>query len=214
MCTSARSSCSRLSLVLRWRQVIEARVLGLQQFLAMALASPQYMCPEFVDFLEREKNQPPVGLDVDVLEPHDTSSTDAGVGGGEGSIEGVRQAQLKQIVDAAALAFISVSRDLSQEAPQLDSAYLNERSQMYANMLRPAEGPPPGSTLSLSPPAAPDASAAPLPTSVEAAISRLLAEPPTNPSEASLVRATAAAVNGALGSIAVQGNHEVIVTVG
>ena len=37
-------------------QVIEARVLGLQHFLAMALASPQYMCPELVDFLEREKD--------------------------------------------------------------------------------------------------------------------------------------------------------------
>ena len=39
-------------------EVIEARVIGLNQFLQQVLALPQFACPDLVDFLERERNMP------------------------------------------------------------------------------------------------------------------------------------------------------------
>lgn len=190
--------------------MIEARVLGLQHFLEMTLASPQYAsCPELEDFLEREKNMPPFGLDIDLLEPHDAAG-DAPAASPDGSIEGARQAQLKALVDSAAQAFISVS----QEPPALDPSYLTERSAAYAATLRPSEGPLAASVLSLDPPSQPAEQSAPLPSSVEAALATLVAEPDMDPADVSLAKATAAAVGSALGSISVQGHHEVLVTVG
>jgi hypothetical protein len=49
---------------------------------------------------------------------------------------------------------------------------------------------------------------------VEAALATLVAEPDMDPADVSLAKATAAAVGSALGSISVQGHHEVLVTVG
>ena len=102
-------------------EVIEARVLGLQQFLLLALNTPQHNCPELADFLEREKNMPPAGLDL-VLDAHEAGADAEGAL--DGSAEGARQASLKRLVDAAAQAFISVS----VEPPSLDATYLAERA--------------------------------------------------------------------------------------
>jgi hypothetical protein len=186
--------------------VIEARVLGLNHFLQQALTMPQYACPELVDFLEREKNAPPPGLDL-VLELHETPDAAAGP---DGSAEGARQAQLKRLVESASQAFIPVSH----EAPVLDAAYLHERAASYAATLRPSDGPIAGTDISLaqaSTPAPPPAA-----HSVEAAIERLLHAAATSQdaADAALARATTEAVGGAIGGLAVQGKHEVLVTVG
>jgi hypothetical protein len=52
-------------------QVIETRVLGLNAFLQMVLSSPTYATStDLVDFLERERNLPPPGLDLILDEAH------------------------------------------------------------------------------------------------------------------------------------------------
>ena len=133
-------------------EVIEARVLGLNHFLQQALTSPQFACPDLIDFLEREKNMPPPGLDlgIDPHEPADASTPD-------GTAELARQAQLKQLVDATAAAFIPVSH----EPPILDASYLAERAATYEATLRPTDGPLAGAVISLEPPpATPPSSAA------------------------------------------------------
>ena len=152
-------------------EVTEQRVVGLNHFLQQALTNAQYACPDLIDFLEREKNQPPAGLDL-VIDPHELP--DAATP--DGSAEVARQAQLKQLVDATSAAFIPVSN----EPPTLDPSGLAERASMYAATLRPLEGPAAGSVLPLAPPAAPPPSA----LAVDAVLQRLLAEPPTEPAEA------------------------------
>ena len=106
-------------------EVIEARVIGLNQFLQQVLASPQFACPDLVDFLERERNMPPAGLEG-MLDPHEVAG-DMG-GGTDGSAEGARQSQLKQLVEATSAAFIPVSH----EPPSLDPSYLAERAGAWA----------------------------------------------------------------------------------
>lgn len=174
-------------------------MLGLNAFLQMVLSSPTYAKSEdVVDFLERDRNLPPPGLDL-VLDPHDAA--DASSAGG--AAEGTRQAQLKRLVEGASQAFIPVS----QEPPALDANYLADRAATYASTLRPAVGPPAGSTLPLKPP---PGSQAPTTTEIEECMQRLLAAPPTDPEETALVRAAAASAAAALASVAVHGKHEVL----
>jgi len=187
-------------------EVIETRVLGLHHFLQMALATPQFSCPDLADFLEREKNMPPTGLDL-VVDPHDAPDASTS----DGSALGTRQAQLKRLVESTSQAFIPVS----QEPPTLDAAYLAERTATYAATLRPATGPAPGSKLSLSPPP----SAPPSAAVVESLVERLLLSESTSDAaaeqaDATLVRSTAAAAATAVNGLAVQSKHEVLVTVG
>ena len=49
---------------------------------------------------------------------------------------------------------------------------------------------------------------------IEAALDKMFAAPPTDPTEIDFARETAAAVSGALSSIGVQGKHDVLVSVG
>lgn len=180
-------------------------MLGLNQFLQLCLSSEMHaQAEDLIDFLEREKNMPPPGLDL-VLDPLDTPDTAST----EGSAEGQRQAQLKRLVEAASHAFIPVSHD----APPLDPSYLAERAAMYAATLRPTYGPPVGSTVPLKPlkPSTEPISE----REIEAALERCLeaAERSTEPSELSHARATATAAAAAFGSVAVQGKHEVLVSV-
>ncbi len=180
-------------------QVIETRVLGLNAFLQMVLSSPTYAAStDLVEFLERDRNLPPPGLDL-MLDPHDAPDTSSA----EGTAEGTRQAMLKRLVEAASQAFISVS----QEPPALDATYLNDRAASYASTLRPAIGPPAGSMLPLKPP---PGGSAPSPAALEEVMQRLLTAPPTDPAETALVKATAAGAAAALGGIAVQGKYEVL----
>ena len=79
-------------------QIIEQRVIGLNQFLQHALASPQFACPDLADFLERGKNQPPAGLDV-VLDASEAPDPVAP----EGSADGAHQSQLKHLVESTSL---------------------------------------------------------------------------------------------------------------
>lgn len=186
-------------------EVIEQRVLGLNKFLQQSLASPQFSCPDLIDFLEREKNMPPPGLDL-VFET-DEANADA-AGGPEGSAEHAKISQLKQLVESTSAAFIPVAH----EPPAVDPSYLAERAASYAATLKPVDGPAAGSTVSLTPPAAPPPSAA----AVEAALERLLAaaDTPADPEAASLAASTAAAVGEAMAGLQVQGKHEVLVSVG
>ena len=185
-------------------EVIEARVIGLNQFLQQVLASPQFACPDLVDFLERERNMPPAGLEG-MLDPHEVAG-DMG-GGTDGSAEGARQSQLKQLVEATSAAFIPVSH----EPPSLDPSYLAERAGAYAATLRPAKGPAAGSVLTLAPPPTPPPGA----PAVEAALQKLLAEPTgASKADAALARSTAEEMEKAVSGIAVQGKHEVLVSVG
>ena len=104
-------------------EVIENRVLGLNHFLQLCLGTPLYASHRsLTDFLE--KNTPPLGLDANLLDPsiHNGAAAipeDAGVG--------AHSQQLKRLVNATAMAFISVS----QEAPAVDPSYLAERSRYY-----------------------------------------------------------------------------------
>ena len=181
-------------------QVIETRVLGLNAFLQMVLSSPTYATStDLVDFLERERNLPPPGLDL-ILDPHDAPESSSA----EGTAEGTRQAMMKRLMEAASHAFISVS----QEPPALDARYLNDRAALYASTLRPAKGPPAGSTLPLKP--APK-TARPSAAAIEEAMQRLLLAPPTNPEETALVKATAESAAAALAGMAIpQGKYQVI----
>ena len=180
-------------------QVIETRVLGLNAFLQMVLSSPTYATStDLMDFMERERNLPPPGLDL-VLDPHDAPESSSA----EGTADGTRQAMMKRLMEAASHAFISVS----QEPPALDTRYLNDRAALYASTLRPAKGPPAGSALPLKPahPARPSAAA------IEEAMQRLLLAPPTNPEETALVKATAESAAAALAGMAIpQGKYQVI----
>jgi hypothetical protein len=138
-----------------------------------------------------------------VIDPHDSPDTAAE----EGSAEGQRQAQLKQLVDEASQAFIPVSHEM----PPLDPSYLAERAAAYANTLRPSDGGPAGTSLPLT-------SSAPVPPpsahAADAALSRLLDAEPADATEAALVSETAVAVAAALAGVGVRGTHEVLVTVG
>ena len=180
--------------------MIETRVLGLNAFLQMVLSSPTYATStDLVDFLERERNLPPPGLDL-ILDPHDAPESSSA----EGTAEGTRQAMMKRLMEAASHAFISVS----QEPPALDARYLNDRAALYASTLRPAKGPPAGSTLPLKP--APK-TARPSAAAIEEAMQRLLLAPPTNPEETALVKATAESAAAALAGMAIpQGKYQVI----
>lgn len=181
-------------------EVIETRVLGLNHFLQMVLASPIYARLDDVsEFLERERNLPPPGLDDLVLHPQDTPDEQAA----EGSAEGTRQAQLKRLVETASQAFIAVS----QPTTALDASYLNERAAMYAVALRGCMA---GTTASLKPPP----TAPPSPAALDEAMARLLAAPPPEPAEAALARSTAIAAAAALEGIPIQGKHEVLVPIG
>jgi len=106
-------------------EVIENRVLGLNHFLQLCLGTPLYASHRALsEFLE--KNDPPPGLDASLLE----SSTDGGAAAApeDGSL-GAHGQQLKELVNATAQAFISVS----QETQSLDLAYLLDRSRFYAS---------------------------------------------------------------------------------
>jgi len=187
--------------------VIERRVQGLNEFLQLCITNPSYAgLRDLADFLEREKNMPPAGLDL-VVDPHDAPDASTS----DGSALGTRQAQLKRLVESTSQAFIPVS----QEPPTLDAAYLAERTATYAATLRPATGPAPGSKLSLSPPP----SAPPSAAVVESLVERLLLSESTSDAaaeqaDAALVRSTAAAAATAVNGLAVQSKHEVLVTVG
>jgi hypothetical protein len=186
-------------------EVIEQRVLGLNQFLQQSLTSPQFACPDLVDFLEREKNMPPPGLDL-ALEPDDAHADTAS--GAEGSAEQAKMLHLKQLVESTSAAFIPVSN----EPPAVDPGYLADRAATYAATLKPLEGPAAGSVISLAAPAAPPPTAA----AVEAALGRLLAaaEGAPDPEATSLALSTATGVGEAMAGLQVQGKHEVTVAVG
>ena len=126
-------------------EIIESRILGLNHFLQLCINTPMYAAHRsFLEFLE--KNHPPDGFDVALLDPVELTS---GQLGGVDDERNLLDRQLKQIVATASHAFIS----LSQEAPQLDAAYLQERSRMLAAAIRVSERLPPclvpGTTLSL-----------------------------------------------------------------
>ena len=191
-------------------EVIETRVLGLNNFLQQILSGSQYACADLVDFLERDRNVPPAGLD---LVPDASDVPDSTSAQGDGSADGAHQAQLKRLVDAASVALISVSQDV----PALDPGYLHDRAATYAATLRPSEGPLAGSVISLAAPAAAAAGVdaqGPSAAAIEAALDKMFAAPPTDPTEIDFARETAAAVSGALSSIGVQGKHDVLVSVG
>ena len=183
-------------------EVIETRVLGLNNFLQQILAGPQYACADVVDFLERERNMPPQGLDM-VLDVGD--APDAGAS--DGSADGTHQAQLKRLVDATSMALISVSN----EVPSLDPSYLVDRASTYAATLKPTDGPPAGSIIPLQQAATAGGAS---PAAIEASIEKLLAAAPTTPAEIAYARETASAVSSAVGGLGVQGKHDVLVSVG
>ena len=84
-------------------EVIESRVVGLDNFLQLCLVTPLYAsCPNLLDFLTREKDMPPEGLDLmDLGDPNfDTQAA----GEADGSPYGQHQAQLKQLVESASQA--------------------------------------------------------------------------------------------------------------
>lgn len=179
-------------------EVIESRVVGLDNFLQLCMVTPLYAsCPVLTDFLTREMDSPPEGLDlVDLV---DTKFDAQAPGEAEdGSPYGQHQQQLKQLVEAASQAFIAVST----EAPQLDQNYIHERVRAYAAGMQASTGTAVGSTVPLRPPAAAvsDEGGAVL------AIERMLAAPPLCAADATLLRKTAAAAALGLGDLAVQGN--------
>ena len=186
-------------------EVIEQRVLGLNQFLQQSLTSPQFACPDLIDFLEREKNMPPPGLELDF--ETDEANPDA-ASGPEGSAEQAKMLQLKQLVESTSAAFIPVSN----EPPAVDPSYLADRAATYAATLKPSEGPAAGSVISLAPPTAPPPTVA----AVESALERLLAaaEGSADPEATSLALSTAKGLGEAMAALQVQGKHEVTVSVG
>lgn len=188
-------------------EVTEQRVLGLNHFLQQALASPQFACPDLIDFLEREKNAPPLGLDLMVPDQAADEPADVATGA-DGSEELVQQHALRQLVEKTSAAFIPVSH----EPPVLDPAYLAERASHYAQTIKPSDGPSAGATISLAPPPC----TPPAAYAVEEVLEKLLAAAaaPTEPKEAALARSTAAAIGEAMGGLAVQGKHEVNVSFG
>ena len=128
--------------------------------------------------------------------------------GADGSAELAQQHALRALVEKTSNAFIPVSH--ATHAASFDPSYLAERASHYAHTMRVADGPPVGSTISLKPPPAspPPASA------VEAALGRVLDVPPADPRALELARSTAAALGEAMAGLAVQGKHEVSVSVG
>ena len=81
-------------------EVIESRVVGLDNFLQLCMVTPLYAsCPDLADFLTRGKNQPPEGLDLTDL--GDSKFDSQATGEADGSPYGQHQAQLKQLVESA-----------------------------------------------------------------------------------------------------------------
>ena len=82
-------------------EVIEVRVVGLDNFLQLCMVTPLYAsCPVLTDFLTREKDSPPEGLDLlDMGDP----KFDAQAPGeaDDGSPYGLHQQQLKHLVERA-----------------------------------------------------------------------------------------------------------------
>uniref|UniRef100_A0A7S3EXL5 PX domain-containing protein n=1 Tax=Haptolina ericina TaxID=156174 RepID=A0A7S3EXL5_9EUKA len=181
-------------------EVIESRVLGLNHFLQLLLSSPHYAGePELAAFLERDQNTPPPGLHLSLDAAGDADASTA-----DKTPEGLHKQQLKQLVESASQAFIS----LSVEATPLDQAFLAERANLYSAII------PAGTKLQLKPPP-------PLPIAADAAaaeaasrsLSLLLAAPPTAADDLLLVQKTVAGVTQAVASLAVQGKHEILVDV-
>mmetsp|Transcript_11338 Transcript_11338/g.24495 ORF Transcript_11338/g.24495 Transcript_11338/m.24495 type:complete len:267 (+) Transcript_11338:108-908(+) len=177
-------------------EVIENRVLGLNHFLQLCLSTPIYASHRALeDFLTRQKNTPPEGLDPSLLEaPLDGAGTAAGNGSA-----GLQQQQLNDIVNAASQALISVS----QEPPALDAAYLHERSRMYASAI--AANPsmlPPGVKVDrriplAAPPASTDVSAAQV-AAVASSVKAMLAAQPVSAEHTRSVKQAAAAASTAV----------------
>ena len=179
-------------------------MLGLNQFLQLCLSSEMHaQAEDLIDFLEREKNMPPPGLDL-VLDPLDTPDTAST----EGSAEGQRQAQLKRLVEAASHAFIPVSHD----APPLDPSYLAERASAYSATLRPSAGPSAGTSLALK--AQPGATPPEPSIGLDTMLARMLSKPPSASADAALARSTASAAAAAMADVAIRSKHKVLVPVG
>ncbi|KAL1507024.1 hypothetical protein AB1Y20_007886 [Prymnesium parvum] len=181
-------------------EVIESRVLGLNHFLQMLLSSAQYATTrEVIDFLERDQNIPPPGLDLSptAAEAADSAAADK-------TPEGIHKQQLKQIVEAASQNFIS----LSLEVAPLDKAYLQERAKLYSLLVQPA----PGVKVPLrrkTPTVANDDATALVSSTIEA----MFASPTPSNDDIILVQKTAAALANAVTTLAVQGKHEILVDV-
>ena len=95
-------------------EIIESRVVGLDNFLQVCMVTPLYAaCPDVSDFLTRGKNQPPEGLDLtDLGDPKfDSQAT----GEADTSPYGLHQAQLEQLVEST----------LQARAPRPPAPYLS-----------------------------------------------------------------------------------------
>ena len=82
-------------------EVIESRVVGLDNFLQLCMVTPLYAsCPVLTDFLTRDKDMPPEGLDlVDLGDPKFDAQQPGDAD--DGSPYGQHQTQLKQLVESA-----------------------------------------------------------------------------------------------------------------
>lgn len=185
-------------------EVIESRVVGLDNFLQLCMVTPLYAsCPMLTDFLTREKDTPPEGLDlVDLGDPKFDAQQPGDAD--DGSPYGQHQMQLKQLVESASQAFIAVAT----EPPQLDQTYVHERTRAYASGMQASTGLAVGSTVPLKPPAS---TARDDGASAVLAIERLINAPPLAPADVNLLQTTAAAAaSQGMGGFAVQGKHPLV----
>jgi len=181
-------------------EVIENRILGLSHFLQLCVSTPMYASHRALDdFLCRQKNTPPEGLDPSLIEPPLYSANDGGGQTGGGGT-GVQRQQLQELVLAASQAFIPVS----QEAPPLDPVYLAERSRMFASAAGTKLPPDltPGATLSLTRPVASGSNADDAAAAVSSAIAQLLEVAAPSVEETALLEETSTAAGAAMASMA------------
>jgi len=94
---------------------------------------------------------------------------------------------------------------VSTEVPQLEPAYVHERTRAYAAGMQASTGLAVGSTVPLR-----AAAAAPDEAAIAAAMAKLAATPPPNAADVKLLHKTAAAAAAA--SFAVRGKHEVVLS--
>ena len=176
-------------------EVIERRVQGLNEFLQLCITNPSYAgLRDLADFLEREKNVAPEGLDMST----DSELRESEVGGAaDASPVGERQQMLHQLIQSAQSNFIK----LSHEPALLDDVYAQERARAYAVQAKALSGVNIGGRLALGAPAAApaggDAAAA-----AAAALQVALAAPSPAPAELALAQQTAAAAAQAVAAMA------------
>mmetsp|Transcript_35595 Transcript_35595/g.58986 ORF Transcript_35595/g.58986 Transcript_35595/m.58986 type:complete len:274 (+) Transcript_35595:63-884(+) len=179
-------------------EVIENRVLGLNHFLQLCIDTPLYASHRALDeFLQREKNQPPAGIDPSAV--LDSPLDGASSGSAYGPEATVQQQVLKELVISASQALVS----MAEELPVLDPHYLAERVRMYTTSTgSDGETLPtaltPGSQLQLysemkSERSAVDTTLGALASNVASTVSRLLSCEPLAAANVGLIRHTAVA---------------------